>query len=280
MAVPRAIVVAAGDLHSLPDELQDVANILSASGWTLRLCLGDEASRAGLGRAASEGPAQLAWLICHSSAAGFGLSDGVLAPAELAAWLAQVGACECMLNSCYSLEHVTAIQRRADVGVACTIDPAGVGDTLARVAGVAVLRGYVDLNDMAAAVAAVSGNGYRYIPRPAGGGGRSRQRMSSEDQRLLEQLVNAIKGDGMTGPGLIKQWQQLSDNLAAFMAEERAARQEQERINQTHEDRLRALEGAKPIAMTERSAYIAIITVAAVAVLMLLAVLMLNGGLR
>ena len=139
--MPRAVIVATGgNLSSLPAELQDVANILSADGWTVRLCLDADASRAGLARAAAEGPADLAWMICHASAAGFVLSDGTMPPGELGGWLAQAGARECVLNACYSLEHVTAIQRVAAVGVACTIDPAGVSDALALAVGVAVVR--------------------------------------------------------------------------------------------------------------------------------------------
>lgn len=277
--MPRAIIVATGDLDSLPAEVQDVANILSAAGWTVRLCIGDDASRAGLARAAGEGAATLTWLGAHAGSDGFLLADGVLPAADWGAWLAQVEAPETVINTCYSLEHVTAIQRRAAAGVACTIDPTGVGDKLAWLAGVAIARNFVATGDMAAAVAAVSGNGYRYIPRGGRGGGGG-GRMSNEDQELLRQLVMAIKGDGMTGLGLIKQWQQLADGLARFMDEERAARVEQGRVNQEHDTRLRALEGGKPVAMSERSAYIAVTVVAAVAVLLLVAVLILGGGLR
>ncbi len=104
--------------------------------------------------------------------------------------------------------------------------------------------------------------------------------MSSEDQELLRQLVSAIKGDGYTGIGLVKQWQNLSDSLANYVEEQEKWRAEQLRVNQEYAERLRALEGGKPVAMTERSAYIAIISVAAVALLMLIAVIVLNGGLQ
>jgi hypothetical protein len=185
-------------------------------------------------------------------------------------------------NACYSIEHVTAIQRVAPVGVACTIDATGVDDRLAWTMGVAIARARVRTGDMTRAVAEATGNGavgYRYIPyagRGAGSGGR----MSNEDQDLLRQLVTAIKGDGMTGLGLIAQWRQLAGSLDVFMAEERTARQEQEHLNQEYDARLRALENAKPVAMTERSAYIAVVTVAVVAVLLLVAVIVLNGGLH
>ena len=104
--------------------------------------------------------------------------------------------------------------------------------------------------------------------------------MSQDDQELLRQLVSAIKGDGYTGIGLIRQWQNLSESLANYVEEQEKWRAEQQRVHLAHEERLRALEGQKPIAMSERSAYIAIISVAAVALLMLIAVIVLNGGVR
>ena len=277
----RAVILATGNLSSLPAELQDVANILSAAGWTVRLCLDADATRAGLQRAAGEGAVDLAWFICHSTADGFVLSDGTMSPADLGAWLALVGAHECVLNACYSLEHVTAIQRVASCGVACTIDPAGVSDALALTVGVAIVRAYVELRDMAAAVAVATGNGliqYRYVPR-GGRGARAGGRMSNEDQELLRSLVNAIKGDGFTGVGLIRQWQNLSDTLANYVEEQEKWRAEQQHVNQAHEERLRALEGQKPLSVTERSVYIAIAAIATLAVLLAVAMIAINGGL-
>ena len=278
----RAVIVATGSLPNLPAEVEDVANILSAGGWTVRLCLDADASRAGLQRAAAEGPADLAWMICHASAAGFVLSDGVLSPDALGAWLALAGAHECVLNACHSVEHVTAIQRVASVGVACTIDPAGVSDALALAVGVSIVRSYVESNDMAAAVAEATGNGivqYRYVPRGGRGSNRGGGRMSQDDQELLRQLVSAIKGDGYTGIGLVRQWQNLSDSLANYVEEQEKWRADQQRVNQAHEERIRALEGQKPLAVTERSLYVAIAAVSVIAVLLLAATLILNGSL-
>ena len=139
----RAVIVATGNLDSLPAEVQDVSNILSSAGWVVRLRIGADATRAGLARAVSEGPCDLAWFGCHAGADGFALGDGVLSAPDLGVWLAQMGATECVLNACHSLEHVTAIQRAADCGVACSIDPAGVSDALAWVTGVAIARAFV-----------------------------------------------------------------------------------------------------------------------------------------
>ena len=44
----RAVIVATGDLDHLPQEIQTVSNVLNAAGWKVQLCLGPDASRAGL----------------------------------------------------------------------------------------------------------------------------------------------------------------------------------------------------------------------------------------
>ena len=102
--------------------------------------------------------------------------------------------------------------------------------------------------------------------------------MSQDDQDLLRQLVSAIKGDDYTGLGLIRQWQQLSDGLASYVEEQEEWRTEQARINTAHDERLRSLEGNKPMAVTERSVYVSVIVVALLALALLGGVLLLNGA--
>ena len=113
----KAIIVATGDLDHLPREVQTIANELSANGWIVRLCISGDASRAGLMAAAGEGDVDLAWFGLHSGPDGFALSDGVWPPAQLGTWLRNVNACDVVLNSCYSIEHVDAIQRAAAIWV-------------------------------------------------------------------------------------------------------------------------------------------------------------------
>ena len=191
----RAVIIAAGDLDSLPGEVQAVSNTLSAAGWTVRLCIGADASRAGLLAAAGEGTVDLAWFGLHSSADGFALSDGVWPPSQLGTWLRNVNACDCVLNSCYSIEHVDAIQRAADsVGVACTINPAGVDDALAWQVGVHLARAYAVTEDLRSSVQWASGAGslaYRFIPpaaEAAAGGIRGGRMAMDESAGIREDL--------------------------------------------------------------------------------------------
>ena len=240
--MPRIVIVATGpDLDSLPDEVQDVANIYSDAGWTVRLCIGKDATRTGLARAAEEGPAELVWLGCHSDGKGFGLDDGPLPPAELGRWLARVGASECVLNACYSLDHATAIQRLAPVGIACAIDPKGVDDLVAWGTGVAIARRHVETGNMAQAVAAATGQGivqYRYLPaRRRGTEGGRRMPVEKNAEEQLAKLVRAVLGEPDAGYiGLVAAVTRLQAQIAA-MAEEQRVRGEEQHIWRAEVDR-------------------------------------------
>ena len=284
----RCVIVAAGDLDSLPAEIQTVANVLSAAGWTVRLCIGADASRAGLLAAAGEGDVDLAWFGLHSNADGFALSDGVWPPAQLGTWLRNVNACDCVLNSCFSIEHVDAIQRAADsVGVACTINPAGVDDALAWQVGVHLARAYAVTEDLRSSVQWASGAGslaYRFIPpaaeAAAGGirGGRMAMDESVGIREDLRLLMQAVQGDGRTGaPGLLPRVADLQQAVQAMATEQRQWRDEQREWRERTERRLDVLERPKPIVVTERAVYISSAVIMAVLGALLILVLMLNG---
>ena len=277
----RAVIVAAGDLDSLPAENQTVANVLSAAGWTVRLCIGADAGRAGLLAAAGEGDVDLAWFGLHSGPDGFALADGVWPPSQLGVWLRNVNACECVLNACYSIEHVEAIQRAADgVGVACTIAPGGVDDALAWQVGVHLVRAYVATGDMRAAVARASGQGvlqYRYVP--AGGlvvgGGRRMPADRIEEQ--LQQLLRALYGEEKNAvPGLVLRVGEIQQSLRAMADEQQRWHDEHREWREKTERRLDMLERPKPIVVTERSVYISSAVVVAVLGVILALVLLLN----
>ena len=284
----RAVIVAAGDLDSLPAEVQAVANILSAAGWTVRLCIGADASRAGLLAAAGEGDVDLAWFGLHSGADGFALSDGVWPPAQLGTWLRNVNACDCVLNSCYSIEHVDAIQRAADsVGVACTINPAGVDDALAWQVGVHLARAYAVTEDLRSSVQWASGAGslaYRFIPAAAdaaaGGirGGRMAMDEGAGIREDLRLLMQAVQGDGRTGaPGLLPRVAALQASFDAMAIEQRQWRDEQREWRADVERRIGQLERPKPVVVSERSVYVASVMIVLLLAGLLAAVMMFNG---
>ena len=276
--MPRAVIVAAGsDLDDLPTEASTVANTLSSAGWTVRLCVGGDASLAGLLAAAGEGDARLVWFGLHSSVDGFALVDGVLSPAQAGVWLRNVSARDVVLNACYSVEHVDTIQRAADVDVACTIAPAGVDDRDAWAWGVYAVRAYVQTGDLREAVERASGMGtlqYRYIPCGAlqlrGRGGGVGRMPPDRIEEQLSSLLRAVRGDTENGtPGLAQQMRELQALMLAMQNEQRAWRE-------SVDARLRVLEGSRPVAVSVRSAAFATLIVAIIMALILVAVLMIN----
>jgi len=284
----KAIIVAVGDLDSLPAEIQTVANVLSAAGWTVRLCIGADATRAGLLAAAGEGDVDLAWFGLHSGTDGFALADGVWPPAQLGTWLRNVNACDVVLNSCYSIEHISAIQRAADgVGVACTINPSGVDDALAWQVGVHLVRAYAVTEDLRSSVQWASGAGslaYRFIPpaadAAAGGirGGRMAMDESVGIREDLRLLMQAVQGDGRTGaPGLLPRVAALQASFDAMATEQRQWREEQREWRSDVERRLGQLERPNPVVVSERSVYVASVMIVLLLAGLLAAVMLFNG---
>jgi len=284
----KAIIVAVGDLDSLPAEIQTVANVLSAAGWTVRLCIGADATRAGLLAAAGEGDVDLAWFGLHSGTDGFALADGVWPPAQLGTWLRNVNACDVVLNSCYSIEHISAIQRAADgVGVACTINPSGVDDALAWQVGVHLVRAYAVTEDLRSSVQWASGAGslaYRFIPpaadAAAGGirGGRMAMDESVGIREDLRLLMQAVQGDGRTGaPGLLPRVAALQASFDAMATEQRQWREEQREWRSDVERRLGQLERPNPVVVSERSVYVASVIIVLLLAGLLAAVMLFNG---
>lgn len=271
----RAVIVAAGDLDSLPAEVQTVANALSGAGWIVRLCMGREATRGELLAVAGEGDADLVWLGAHSGPGGFELADGAWPAAQAGVWLCNIGAREAVLNACFSAEHVDTIQRAAGVGVAATIDPAGVEDGLAWQTGVHLIRAYLQSGDMAQAVRQASGYGlvqYRYFP-PTGAWKRRGGGMT-DTQAQLEKLITAIQGDPYSNPrvpGLLERIDRVAASVDALAADVRLLRADTER-------RFAAIEAPKKSEISARTAYAVGGVVVMFAIILFLIILKLGGS--
>jgi hypothetical protein len=271
--VPRAVIVASGDLDNLPREIQTVANELSAAGWRVRLCIGGDASRVGLLQAAGEGDCDLAWFGLHSSSAGFELSDGTWPASQMGVWLRNVNCRDVVLNSCYSSEHVDMIQRAAEVNAAVAIDPAGVDDTLAWQVGVYLVRSYIISENLQSAVRQASGMGtvqYRYIPAGGMRVGEGRRRMPADRiEEQLKELLDVVKGDWRQ-PGLLPRFNELSVQLATIANEHRQWREEVEH-------RLASMERERFIQVSPRLMSFGVAFGVVVAVVLLFLLLRLGG---
>jgi len=239
----RVVIVAYGEDPTLAlREATDVLNILQTVGHSVYLVAGNDATLESLGDALDHGPFDLAWIIAHSGAEGFQLADQVITPAQLGQWLAAAHCWEAVLNSCFSAEHVVAIQKAATVDVVATIDPAGVDGRLARSTGVYLARALAADGDLQDACERASGNGsvqYRWFP--AGTGLRQAQQQNVSEQELSRQvqdLVRSLTGDLTGKPGLIYRIDKLSQQVEQYMAADQAWKDE-------HTKRLQALEGGR-----------------------------------
>ncbi len=265
----RAIIVAAGDdIEGLTAEVQAVANEFSGAGWTVRLLCGNDASRSGMLQAA-EKKYDLAWLGMHSNAEGFGLADGIMPPAELGQWLQHIGAKYAVLNSCFSAEHVAAIQRATpSIAVVATIDLGGVAQDQAWSTGVFLARDYMESGDLQSATDTVSGGGlgqYRYFPAV----GRARRTVNN-DTDILRQFAEALAGSTLTGePGLFARLNKLTVQLEAFIAEQQKTNAAQVQSNTDMDRRLKLLEARQPLQMSAKEVATSVLFVLVVAIVIL-----------
>ena len=157
-------------------------NELSGAGHFVRLICGGDANLAGLHRSLDEGPYDICIWVGHAVKEGYLLGDGSgLMPVELAQYLAMAQVMAAILVGCNSNEHAMTIQSAVDCDLVVTVDPKGVGLTLAWSTLTYLLHDFLDGEDLRVACRRASANGavqFRYIPgaghRTAPREGRSR----------------------------------------------------------------------------------------------------------
>ena len=157
-------------------------NDLSGAGHFVRLLCGNDANLAGLHRSLDDGPYDVCLWAGHAGKEGFLLADGsTFAPVELAQYLAMAQVLAAVLVGCNSNEHAMTIQSAVDCDLVVTVDPKGVGLTLAWSTLIYLIHELADGEDLRAACRRASANGavqFRYIPgmerRPAHRDGRGR----------------------------------------------------------------------------------------------------------
>jgi hypothetical protein len=212
----------APDLKSLPKEVQDISNELQKLGQVhIQLEVNSFEDLLSV-----QSRYDLVWISTHSGAAGFQFGSLNVKPAQIAQLLSYVGARSLVLNSCFSAEHVMAIQLGANVEVVATIDPAGVDDSLAWVTGVYLARALIEeKGNLSRACRTASANGslsYRYFPSPSStlrsaGFGDSSSPSTSDTDNTLFRIRKALEGDTLTGQvGLVAMVISLQVNFDKF----------------------------------------------------------------
>lgn len=265
------------DLPALPSEAQEVVNILSAAGWRVQL-LQDSATRLELWRAMDKGPYSLGWVGTHSGAAGFALANEILPPDMFGHFIREAGCTDLVLNSCFSAEHVDAIQQRAPgCNILATIRPDGIDDREAWSAALYLVRRFVKSGDLREALGQGGTSQYRWFPAPSLGVDRA---MDNEALRRLEatteRLVRALQGDEFSrSPGLIASMQALRDDMRDYIkADAEWKRKTEERIEAIEEIQAQG----RTVTMQGSAIIVWLTSVAVLIAVVVLATYMLSGG--
>lgn len=180
---------------------------------------------------------QLVWVASHSTKDGITLSDEEIISAEnFARWLVNVNCTLLVLNSCFSAELVTTLQKYANLDIIATIDPNGVSDNEAQISASYLAYTLMSSDNTQMAVQKATGNGaseYRFFPRPRGEVVESSQfmeikqfmsdfsdQMRRVDIRLtyvedvVDPLVRVVQGDpALNYPPLVQQIAELREDL-------------------------------------------------------------------
>lgn len=209
--MPSAFILApiSSNLPSLPSEAQEVVNVLSAASWQVHLNQ-DEATLLELWRMFDAGQYDLGWIGAHSGAEGWALTKGILRPTVLGNLLNSGGTTDLVLNSCFSAEHVEAIQENARLtNIVATIRPGGIEDQEAWSAALYLVRQFVRTGSLRAA-ARQAGRQYRWFAAREVPGVDEGMDDKAVDARLrrteetVDKLVRALQGEQFSSqPGLI-----------------------------------------------------------------------------
>lgn len=216
----RWLVLAPVGLPTVPEEAQEVINILSRAGDSVHVEQG-EVTMADLLDALDDGPYDAWWIGTHAGADGFVLSSGVLRPTRLGHLLAESQATMVVLNACFSAAHVDAIQRVAPaVEAVATIDPEGVADSTAWEQAVLLARAFARLRSLPAACRAVAGDTqYRFFPAV----NISMATTEHELEATVAQLVRALQGDPFSRqPGMIDMLDALRAEMSSYIQQDAA----------------------------------------------------------
>lgn len=153
------------DTPNMPSEAQEVINVLGSNGYNVQL-LQSNISSLELYRTLQRGPYPLVWVASHSSEQGFMFGATLIKPVELAQFLEEAKATDLVLNSCYSIDHISQIQGISNVNVVATIDP-NLDDKLAWSSALYLATSLVrngTLRQAYQTVLAGSGSPYRWFP--------------------------------------------------------------------------------------------------------------------
>lgn len=199
------------DLARVPDEVEDVANLLNA-----RIVQG-AVDLARFFRELSGGQWELIWIASHGDEEGIQLSDGIISGDTLAAALRGTSARLIVLNTCSSETAAQRLYSAAGVPILCNVGP--VPDTAAYATARRFAQELADGRDVAGAFAMAKTSTFRLIPEGLAMYNRQEDEISRLARRVdtTEQRVQAHE-DLFYGrpdsPGLIHEMARAMDRMS------------------------------------------------------------------
>lgn len=220
----RCVILASLSTAFMQSEVQELVNSLTRAKYTVRLMQSNITSLE-LYRMTHEGSVDLVWVCAHSSKEGFVFGEVVISPRELGLWLHQMEVGDLVLNTCFSIQHISEIQRHANVNVVATIEEE-IHDNTAWTNALYLGQKLAESSSLQAAyrdTLAESESKYRWFPAPRIKEGRMAERGNEleELQRTVERLehtvarlVRALQGDNLIeSDGLIKMVRNLESRV-------------------------------------------------------------------
>lgn len=164
------LIVASLESTYLQSEVQELVVCLQKAGYEVNL-LQTGVTSLELYRSLNTFPSKklrLVWVAGHAETRGFRFGDVLITPHEFGLFLNQGKVKEAVFNTCFSMEHVSLIQRHASVNIVATVN-AEIEDKEAWTNAIYLGRKLAESTSLVEAYQAMlsDGNsGYRWFPAP------------------------------------------------------------------------------------------------------------------
>lgn len=251
-----AIIATGADLAHIPAEAQELTNVWSRAGAEIVLIAGLQATRQALQRAVRPAIDRF-WLAAHIGEQGIDLADGVLTIPELAQWIGMSHAGEGVLNGCGSAQHVSTLQRFANVDLAASIHE-DLDDEAARITAGYLAQAWIETGSLEEAARRATANGaieFHFYPAPRRARSMAPPITPDEAQTQpapadlgakVDKLIGTIQGDpAWNQPGLIPTLNALRGEFAEFRHADAEYRRQDTAWKDSIEDEIASIKGQR-----------------------------------
>lgn len=214
LSAMNCLILASLETQYMQGEVQELSNTLAQAHYIVQL-LQTGITSLELYRVLGGQTIGLVWVSSHASTTGFTFGTILITPRELGMFVSQAKTHSLVLNTCYSIEHVSIIQQQSpQTSVLATINP-NVLDQDAWTNALYLGRRLAETMDLETAyreILATGGSDYRWFPaltQTAEVSGMAReedkkghtelQQTVARLESTISRLVRALQGDSMLG---------------------------------------------------------------------------------